>query len=355
MMKSIPAALLKGARRAVAIGLFLAAGAPHGVAQTAAPGPSVNWDFSVYTPPTSSAIAGMSALADLLKERTGGRFVIKTHWSGTLAPAKETLDAIKLGAFQMGMVAQSYHPGKIPTTNVFDLPFLQFGSLPNQLAVMRAYFHLPEVVADAARWNAVILMPSILTPYELAGRGKAPRRLEDFGNLRIRAPGGMGEALKKIGVTPNNIPGPELYGALDRGLIDGLAFPFYAHWSYKTGDLVSWYTTNLELGIVCGYGVVNKAAWDDLPRPYQKLMTDLVPKAQEIGMPRILEDNQRVLDTFKARNVEPVTFTREDRDRLVQIGARPIWDKWVADMNAAGYPGAKLLDFVLMESVKGVN
>jgi hypothetical protein len=61
-----------------------------------------------------------------------------------------------------------------------------------------------------------------------------------------------------------------------------------------------------------------------------------------------------VLDEFKARKIEPVTFSKTERDKLVEMGARPIWNKWVAEMNAAGYPGQKLLDFVLTESVKGM-
>lgn len=349
----------RGTLGAFALGIGLSACAQvaltqAAMAQAAINGPALTWDFSIYTPQTSSATAGFAAMTEAVNAQTSGKFNIKIHWGGTLAPVKETLDAMKLGAFQMGMVAQSFHPGKIPTTNIFDLPFLQFGNLKNQLNVMRAYFYLPEVVADAARWDAVILMPSILTPYELAGRGKAPTRVDDLKGLRLRAPGGMGEALKTVGVTPSNIASPEMYGALDRGLIDGLTLPFYAHYTYKTQELVNWYTTNMELGIVSAYAAINVSAWNGLPEAYRKLMVGLVDVSQDRGMPRILADNQKVLDEFKVRKIEPVTFSKTERDKLVEMGARPIWNKWVAEMNAAGYPGQKLLDFVLTESAKGM-
>jgi len=325
------------------------------MAQPAVSGPSVNWDLATHTTPAAGATAAIGPFVEALATRTGGQFNIKVAWGGTLVPVKETLDAMKLGAFQMGVVAQSFHPGKIPTTNVFDLPFLQFGNLKNELNVMTAYFHLPEVVADAARWDAVILMPAILTPYELAGKGKVPTRIDDLKGLRIRAPGGMGEVLRTIGAAPSNIPSPELYGALDRGMIDALSFPFYAHGTYRTQELVNWYTTNLELGIVSAYAAINANAWKSLPESYRKLMIELVPGSLDRGMPRILADDQKIIEEMKARKIVPVTFSKEDRAKLVQIGARPIWDKWVADMDAAGYPGKRLLDFVITESAKGMN
>jgi TRAP-type C4-dicarboxylate transport system substrate-binding protein len=330
-------------------------GTTTAMAQANVDGPAVTWDLATHTPKGNAAMSGMDAMAESASARTDGKFAIKIHWGGTLTPVRETVDALKLGAFQMGLVPQSFHPGKIPTTNIFDLPFLHFGDLKNQVAVERAYFSLPEVVADAGRWDVRILMPALLTPYELSGKGTPPKRLEDLRGLRFRAPGGLGDALKTIGVVPANIASPEIYGSLERGIIDGLVFPAYAHSAYRTQELVTWYTTDLELGIISAYIAINKAAWDKLPPQYRKLVEDLVEPSQERGIPVILADGQKVIDQFKARNIQHVQFSAAERERLVEIGARPIWNKWVQDMISAGYPGQKLLDFVLTESAKGMK
>lgn len=333
----------------------LLAGTTTVMAQGMVDGPAVAWDLATHTPKGNPAMSGMEAMAESVSARTGGKFAIKIHWGGTLTPVRETTDALKIGAFQIGLIVQSFHPGKIPTTNVFDLPFLHFGDIQNQVMVQKAYLNLPEVAADAGRWNIRLLMPALLPPFELAGKGKTPSRIDDLKGLRIRASGGLGEALKTVGVVSSNLTSSELYMGLERGMIDGLAIGVYGHASYRTQELLTWYTDNLELGIVSSYIAINNDAWNGLPAQYRKLIDDLVDPSQEKGIPVLLTANQKILDEFKARNLAHVQFSKADRDRLVELGARPVWDKWVADMNAAGHPGQKLLDFVLTEGAKGAK
>jgi len=304
------------------------AGAPMAAAQGMVDGPAVAWDLSTFTPKGNPALGGADALAEAVGARTGGRFAIKIHWGGTLSPPREIIDGLKIGAYQMGLIAQSFHPGKIPTTSVFDLPFLQFGTVTNADRIQRAYFNLPEVVADADRWNARILMPALLPPYELAGKGKAPARIDDLKGMRLRAPGGLGEALRTIGVAPVNVASPELYGSLERGILDGLVLAAYAHAPYRTQELVTWYTTDLELGIISSYIAMNNDAWNALPPQYRTLVEEEVEPSQDKGIPILEAANQRILDQFKARNLTHVRFSEADRERLVEVGGRPVWNKW---------------------------
>ncbi|MFO1189950.1 MAG: TRAP transporter substrate-binding protein DctP [Alphaproteobacteria bacterium] len=317
-------------------------------------GPEVKWTFSAYgtkRPGTSV----FDHLVGMVDEQTGGKFKINLVYGEALASVRETLDSVKIGAFEIGHVVGSFHPGKLPTANIFDLPFLPVGNLTVQYKVALNYYKLPEVTADAARWNVYLLTPTLLPPYELAGKGKPPLSIADLKGMRIRAPGGMGAALKAVGVTPNNIPSPELYGALERGMFDALAFPFYAHGAYKTQDLVEWYTTNFELGILATFAVVNLDKWNALPPQYRDLVVSLVPKALERHVPDVKEGDEKILAILKARNVRAVTWPEAEHKKFIDMVAQPVWDAWVADMTKQGYPGQKLLDFVLSEAKKSAS
>ena len=47
---------------------------------------------------------------------------------------------------------------------------------------------------------------------------KPLRGLADFGGIKIRAPVGMGQDIfKRLGAAPVNLPGSEVYSALERG------------------------------------------------------------------------------------------------------------------------------------------
>lgn len=314
-------------------------------------GPEVSWVFSAYgtkRPGTSV----FDHLVGMVSDQTGGKFKINLMYGDALASVRETLDSVSIGAFEIGHVVGSFHPGKLPTVNIFDLPFLPVGDLTVQYKVALSYYRLPEVAADAARWNVHLLTPTLLPPYELSGKGKPPLNIADLKGMRIRAPGGMGAALKAVGVTPNNIPSPELYGGLERGMFDALAFPFYAHGAYKTQDLVEWYTTNFELGILATFAVVNRDKWRSLPPQYRDMVTALVPKALEKHVPDVKEGDEKILAILRARNVRAVTWSAAEHQRFIDMVAKPVWDGWVADMTKQGYPGRKLLDFVLSEVKK---
>jgi len=317
-------------------------------------GPEVKWTFSAYGTkrPGTSVFDHLIGMVD---EQTGGKFKINIVRGDALAPVRETLDSVKIGAFEVGHVVGSFHPGKLPTVNIFDLPFLPVGDLAVQAKVVPGYYKLPEVIADARRWNVHLLTPTLLPPYELAGKGKPPLTIAALEGMRIRAPGGLGAALKTVGVTANNLPSPEIYGALDRGMIDALAFPYYAHGAYKTDELVEWYTTNFELGILSTFAVANLDKWNALPPQYRDLVIRSAPVALQRHIPDVRAGDEKVLAAFKARNVRPVALSAGERETFIEKTAKPVWAAWVAEMDKQGYPGRKLLDFVLNEAKKAAS
>ncbi len=79
-----------------------------------------------------------------------------------------------------------------------------------------------------ANWNAVIYMAGILPQYEFLGRGKPPKSLEDWNGMRVRAGGGVAQAMEKLGATLMSVPATEVYTLLERGTVDAVSFPYYA-------------------------------------------------------------------------------------------------------------------------------
>ena len=140
-------------------------------------------------------------LAELVSAKTSGNFKLNLSYGG-LSKNRENLDGISIGAFEMAQFCAGYHYDKNPSITVLELPFLGVSSLEQEVKVSRAVYRHPAVVADMARWNATILMPSPLPQYNIAGVGKAPVTLKDYKGLAVRATGGIGKAMKAIGAVP---------------------------------------------------------------------------------------------------------------------------------------------------------
>lgn len=311
-------------------------------------GPVLNWKIAAYGSPRATT-RGVHALGDIVGKATQGKFTLSVVYNN-LAPEKETIDGIKIGAFEAGLVTVSVTPGKLPVINVLNLPFLPLGDLDQQTALAQAFFATPWAKADLQRWNAIALMPVPLTPYELTGTGRPPLEIGDLKGMRIRAAGGLGDAVKLIGASANSIAAPEIFQAMQTGIIDAAGMSLFAHKTFRTTEIADWYTANLALGIVAVLFPVGEKALNDLPPQYRKLVLDSVAPALNDHKKAVEPENDEAERAYAQRNVRRIVYTPEQRQPFVEKAGAPLWDAWVKDMTSKGLEGQQILDYIRNKS-----
>lgn len=316
-------------------------------------GPKVEWRLATWGKPRA-VTAGIELLAKQVGERTGGKFNITIGY-GTFGGERELLDILSAGGLQSTMICSSYHPDKHPAYTGLDLPFLPLPDFETQSAVHEAYHQHPYILQELGKWNAIPYASSLLPQYEFVGRGNPPKTLVDFKGMRVRAIGGIGEAMKNLGAVPTSVPATEVYTSIERGTVDAVSFPStYAHASYKTYEIGTWFTSNLAPGTVACPIVINKNAWAQLPPQYQKLLTELRPRLKEALIDAYRKADEKNLPLFK-RKLTFVTYTPAELAEFRRVGAQPVWDKWVAEVTAKGAPGKELMQLILDSSAKAAK
>jgi TRAP-type C4-dicarboxylate transport system substrate-binding protein len=307
-------------------------------------GPKVDWKLATWGKPRAFT-AGIETLARHVKERTGGKFNITIGYS-TFGGEKEILDILNSGGLQMTTICSSYHPDKHPAYTGLDLPFLPLPDFDTQWAVHDAYHAHPYIQKELARWNAMPYSSNLLPQYEFIGKGKAPNTLADFKGMRVRAIGGIGDAMRNIGAVPTSVPATEVYTSIERGTVEAASFPStYAHAAYKIHEVGSWFTTNLSPGTQACPTLINRNAWAQLPAQYQKLFEEARPQVKQALVKAYGAADEKNLPLFK-RRLTFVTYTPAELAKFHQVGARPVWDAWVAEMSAKGVPARELLDLI---------
>ncbi|MCG8691585.1 MAG: C4-dicarboxylate TRAP transporter substrate-binding protein [Minwuiales bacterium] len=321
--------------------------AAFGLSASGAWAQNVNWNLSVWGKPRAFT-KGLEEVSRQVEENSGGKFKIKIHYGEALSKARENLDGIKIGAFQMAAFCASYHPAKTPTLSGLDLPFLPFGDLNVQQRVHETYYAHPAVVADLARWNARILMTSLLPQYEFMGVGEPPRSLEAWQGKQVRALGGIGKAMTKLGAVPTTSTAPETYQLLERGTVYAASWPFsYAHAAYRLYEISDWFTGNLSPGAVTCPVVINTKAWDKLPKEYQDILTESRLPAYEVLKEAYKAADAKNLPMFKEKGLQEVRYSDDELATFRSVGAQPVWDDWVKEQTANGLPAQELLDLIL--------
>lgn len=332
---------------ALAAGMFALGGTTPVMAQATVDGPRVAWNFSVWGPPRPFT-AGVQALADHLEARTGGKFTLQIHYGGALSAGPDNLDNIKLGAFEMAAVCTSYHPGKNPGLSVLDLPFLPLADKDVHWKVHMAIHQHPFIVEEFRRWNAKLLLSVLQPQSELMGKGNPIEKVEDFNGRRIRALGGTGEAVRRLGGVPTTMQATEVYNALERGIVEVVAFPYtYAFAAYKINEISTWYTTNLAPGANNCPSVANIDAFNKLPAQYQQLLEEGKDAALAGLKKAQVTAEDKDLTAWRAAGLKEITYSPDMLAKIQEVGGKPVWDAWVADASSKGVPAQELLDFVL--------
>lgn len=292
-------------------------------------GPEVNWSLSFWGNPRALS-AGIEAIADEIREQTGGNFDIKVFYGGQLSSSRENLDGIQLNAFEGAAICNFYHPGKNPAWMVFSLPFLPLGDPAIDQYVRNKMFEHPAIVADMAAWNAMPYMSGLLPQYEVLGSGDAPTELSGWKGLRVRAGGGLGDAMEALGATKQTLPAGETSTAFQRGALDAAAFPYtYAHVSFGIADEADWFTSNLAPGTSeCGW-VLNKTAYDGLPAQYQTLLMDLRGMGMDIEQAEYAAQDKINLPVFR-ETMQEIVYSEEQLQAFRDVAGQPVWDAWIA-------------------------
>ncbi|MDO6800134.1 C4-dicarboxylate ABC transporter substrate-binding protein [Shimia thalassica] len=333
-------------RRSTLINTLLAASMLAGTAATAAEieGPKVFWKISMWGNPRALS-AGMEEMAKNAAEATDGNFQIKIFYGGQLSGARENLDGLKLNAFEGAAICNFYHPGKNPAWMVFSLPFLPLGDPAVDRHVRSKLFEHPALIADMERWNALPYVSGLLPQYEILGKGKAPNDLSDWAGMRVRAGGGLGSALEKLGAVKQTLPAGETSTAFQRGALDAAAFPFtYAHVSFKISDEADWYTTNLTPGTSeCGW-LFNKTAYEALPPQYQEFLMSQRETIMETTQAAYAEQDKKNLPVFQ-ETMAQVTYSDEQLAEFREVAGKPVWDEWIA-ANSDKFDAQGLFDAV---------
>ncbi|MEQ8896425.1 MAG: C4-dicarboxylate TRAP transporter substrate-binding protein [Roseovarius sp.] len=316
---------------------------------------ATEWNVSVWGK-RRAFTEHVEKLAELVAEKTDGEFTMNVSYGG-LSKNRENLDGISIGAFEMAQFCAGYHPDKNRLITVLELPFLGVENLDQEVAVSHAVYDHPAVQEEMAQWNAKLLMTSPMPQYNIVGTGEVRDSLEEFGGMRVRATGGLGEAFKAVGAVPTSVTATEAYQAMESGVVDTVAFAQHAHLSFGTINQADWWTGNLNPGTVNCPVVVNIDAYEMLSDEEREALDSSVPEAIDHYLANYGELLKRWDEVLEEKGVEKVTISEEELAAFREQAADPIREAWIEEMEGQDLPGQELYDLVssTLEEAKASN
>ena len=197
-------------------GILAAGVAPAAHAQ----GATIRWRLASSFPKALDTIFGAAdVFAKKVSEMSGGKFTISVHAGGEIMPPFGVVDGVQQGTVECAHTAPYYFFGKDETFAMdcaipFGLNSRQMTAWMyegNGLKLFREFY---------AKYN-IVNFPMGNTGAQMGGwYRKELKSLADIKGLKMRIGGFGGKVLERIGGVPQNIPGGEIYQALEKGTID---------------------------------------------------------------------------------------------------------------------------------------
>ena len=324
-------------RRAITGGLstggIVAAGATAAVAAPAVAdgSPIVKWRLTSSFPKSLDTIFGAGEVfARTVAEITDNRFQIQIFAPGEIVPGLQALDAVANGTVECCHTSSYYYWGKDPT--------FAFGTaVPFGLncRMQNAWMYEGggiDLLNDFYKRFRVVGFPMGNTGAQMGGwYRKEIRTVEDFHGLKMRIGGFGGAVIARLGAQAVQLPGPEIYGALEKGALDAvewvgpfddekLRFQDVAKYYYYPG----WWEGQAMLHLF-----VTLDTWNALPKAYQAAIKAAASHANTVMTARYDMLNAGALRRLVKSGAELRTFPVETLDACFKA-ATTVFDETAA-------------------------
>jgi len=319
-------------------------------APTPAPAPAapieltLNESYPATHPMTTDAY---EVWAKMVEEATDGRVKVSVFPGDTLTSVMEAFDATIAGVCDISMVVQSFEPERFPLSMIMNQPL----HLPNALVSGKVgwdlYQKFPEIQAEYA--DVKVLFFYSTSAYQLHTVKKPIYTKEDVEGLLIRSGGPVHTAIiKALGGSPQFIPMPDTYLALEKGVLDGHMSPFGPMRGFKVDEVLFYHLQNANFHTNIFGVVMNLDKWNSLPSDIQEAIDKLSGTAAAEMFGEVFDGT----DTDTIQHIKDVgghTFTTlspEEKARWDGI-LKDILDDWLKEQEAKGLPGQEILDEAL--------
>jgi TRAP-type C4-dicarboxylate transport system substrate-binding protein len=282
--------------------------------------------------------------ADNVEAASNGRIEIDRYPSMQLGGRPpELMDQAIDGVADIVWTVVGYTPGRYPSTEVFELPFM----MTNARAMSSAYWQMYEKHMKDTEFKDVHILGTWVHGPGMIHVNTEVKIPADMEGLKIR--GGsrtVNALLAKMGATPVGMPVPAVPEGLSKGVIDGTTIPWEVTGALKVPELVNNHTEfeGNALYVLTFVLAMNKDRYESLPADLQKVIDENSGLEFSVfagGTQADADGPSRQAAVDRGNNIVTVSGSDLDAWRAV---SQPIFAEWVADMESKGIDGQALID-----------
>lgn len=268
---------------------------------------------------------GAAKFAELMKEKSGGKFNVRLFPGGQLGGDLQTVSALQGGTVDLTVLNAGLLVGLNKEFAVLDLPFL---------------FNTPEEADKIVDGSIGQKLLKLVEDKNLIGLGywelgfrnvtnsrRPITKLEDFAGLKLRVLQSplFIETFQALGANAVPMPFPEVYAALEQRVVDGQENPYPTILGSKLNEVQKFVSATQHIYNVQSL-LISKKAWDDMSVEERKIVQDAANEARDFQRKNSREGMGASLEALKkagmqANDIAPAETARI-RERVAGVVAK---------------------------------
>ena len=266
--------------------------------------------------------------ADFFKKyveaRSNGRIQVTIYPTAQLGGERVMAESVQTGTLEMALLTNEVMTNFVKETALYNIPFL----FPDKASAQRVFeSNVGRQIKKAYEKKGFKLLEYNLNGYRVFGNTrKVIRTPEDLKPLKMRSiecPV-LIDAYSALGIKAIPLPFPEIYGALQQGVIDGVDLHLPGMWLAKVPvkyiSLSNWI---LEPIIT----IMSKGFFDRLPADLQQIVREGAHDGKMVHMAKLATNEYEAINALSKKGVEVTILTTEERNAFASLMS-PVIDKW---------------------------
>ncbi|MGV3632756.1 MAG: TRAP transporter substrate-binding protein DctP [Pseudorhodoplanes sp.] len=258
---------------------------------------------AVFVPPTTTYGIPFKRFVDRVNETGKGVLQIRIVGGPEAVPANNQADAVKSGVLDIASIPPAYYKSNMVEG---DAQILSDMTVAEQRA-SGAYAMLNKIAND--RMNAVYLTTyGMGVPFHLYLTKEAPvTKPEDLSGMRFRGQPNYNAIFKKYNIASANIAPPEVFTALERGVVQGYGYPLWGiddfGWAKLTKVRIDPGFYNVVVNVL-----MNKASYDKLTPAQRKVLDDAVAWFEKDILEYTAQTTKASLEAMEKGGIKTIDF-----------------------------------------------
>lgn len=292
----------------------------------------------ISSPAKEDEARAVTLFGNEVQKRTNGRVQFKFFYGASLIKKPQLVEGVARGIADISIGPISFVTGKIPAAGVFEVygsyRLERFKEMERAVNPILVELFEKYGIHHLGAFNpgpALYVHKKKFLPSPRAWQGQKMR-------LGGRWQSGLG---KEWGASPVFMPPPDLYLALQRGVIDGFMLPWHLTWAFKLYEVTPYIT---DTGLNCNLGIVtmNLKKWNALTKTDQEIFNRTADEVMTWANLEMASGEMKERQDILSKGGKVYDLTPEEK----KVYSKSAYEMWPEVRKAGGPIGNKLCDIL---------